>query len=70
MQAQRQLLEINLRTQRQNNAPLDFPNFVREGYDVTVVGDSFQVGGWVGMGGRAGGARTQGARKIPRFFLT
>lgn len=29
--AQKQLLEYNLRTQRQNNAPLDFPAFVREG---------------------------------------
>ena len=29
--AQKQLLEYNLRTQRQNNAPLDFPAFIREG---------------------------------------
>ncbi len=30
-----QILEYNLRTQRQNNAPPDFPAFVREGYDMT-----------------------------------
>lgn len=29
--AKKQLLEYNLRTQRQNNAPLDFPAFIREG---------------------------------------
>lgn len=33
--AQKQILEYNLRTQRQNNAPPDFPAFVREGYDMT-----------------------------------
>ncbi|PRW56838.1 Peptidyl-prolyl cis-trans isomerase FKBP20- chloroplastic [Chlorella sorokiniana] len=39
--AQKQLLEYNLRTQRQNNAPLDFPAFIREGYDMTVVADGY-----------------------------
>ena len=34
---QRQALQINRRTQRQNNAPPDFPLFVREGYDMTVL---------------------------------
>lgn len=29
--AQKQLLEYNLRTQRQNNAPVGFPSFIREG---------------------------------------
>lgn len=33
--AQKQILEYNLRTQRQNNRPPDFPAFVREGYDMT-----------------------------------
>ncbi|GAB4823423.1 hypothetical protein N2152v2_010469 [Parachlorella kessleri] len=42
-QAQKQVLQNNLRTQRQNNAPLDFPNFVREGYDMTIVADGYQV---------------------------
>ncbi len=43
-QAQKQILEYNLRTQRQNNAPLDFPNFVRNGYDMTIVAEGYQVG--------------------------
>ena len=34
---QRQALQINRRTQRQNNVPPDFPLFVREGYDMTVL---------------------------------
>lgn len=41
---QRQALQINRRTQRQNNAPPDFPLFVREGYDMTVLASSgYQV---------------------------
>ncbi|KAL4447299.1 hypothetical protein ABPG77_007332 [Micractinium sp. CCAP 211/92] len=40
--AQRQILEYNLRTQRQNNAPPDFPAFVREGYDMTILADGYQ----------------------------
>ncbi|EFN57971.1 hypothetical protein CHLNCDRAFT_12126, partial [Chlorella variabilis] len=39
---QKQILEYNLRTQRQNNRPPDFPAFVREGYDMTVLGDGYQ----------------------------
>lgn len=35
--SQRQLLEYNRRTQRQNNAPPDFPSFIREGYDMTIL---------------------------------
>lgn len=39
----RQVLEYNRRIQRQNNAPEDFPNFVREGYDMTLlVDDGYQ----------------------------
>lgn len=34
---ERQVLEYNKRTQRQNSAPPDFPLFVREGYDMTVL---------------------------------
>jgi FKBP-type peptidyl-prolyl cis-trans isomerase len=34
---ERQVLEYNKRTQRQNSAPPDFPNFVREGFDMTVL---------------------------------
>lgn len=40
--AQKQILEYNQRTQRQNNVPPDFPAFVREGYDMTVLGDGYQ----------------------------
>ncbi|WCJ22992.1 FKBP-like peptidyl-prolyl cis-trans isomerase family protein [Euphorbia peplus] len=34
---ERRLLEQNKRVQRENNAPDDFPNFVREGFEVKVV---------------------------------
>ena len=41
---QRQILEYNKRTQRQNNAPPEFPSFIREGYDMIVlVPDGYQV---------------------------
>ncbi|KAI8105942.1 hypothetical protein M9434_000521 [Picochlorum sp. BPE23] len=35
--SQRQLLEYNKRAQRQNSAPPDFPLFIREGYDMTML---------------------------------
>ncbi|KAI8021524.1 hypothetical protein LOK49_LG03G02634 [Camellia lanceoleosa] len=34
---EKRLLEQNKRVQRENNAPEDFPNFVREGFQVNVV---------------------------------
>ncbi|XP_021618033.1 peptidyl-prolyl cis-trans isomerase FKBP20-2, chloroplastic isoform X1 [Manihot esculenta] len=34
---ERRLLEQNKRIQKENNAPQDFPNFVREGFEVKVV---------------------------------
>ncbi|KAK2980265.1 hypothetical protein RJ640_016943, partial [Escallonia rubra] len=34
---EKRLLEQNKRVQRENNAPEDFPSFVREGFDVKVV---------------------------------
>ncbi|XP_057510499.1 peptidyl-prolyl cis-trans isomerase FKBP20-2, chloroplastic isoform X3 [Actinidia eriantha] len=34
---ERRLLEQNKRRQKENNAPGDFPNFVREGFEVKVV---------------------------------
>ncbi|KAL9691498.1 hypothetical protein QQ045_011922 [Rhodiola kirilowii] len=34
---ERRLLEQNKRIQRENNVPEDFPNFVREGFEVKVV---------------------------------
>ncbi|CAL1388806.1 unnamed protein product [Linum trigynum] len=34
---ERRLLEQNKRVQRENNAPEDFPSFVREGFEVKVV---------------------------------
>lgn len=41
---ERQVLEINRRTQRQNNAPPDFPSFIREGYDMTILtSEGYQV---------------------------
>jgi FKBP-type peptidyl-prolyl cis-trans isomerase len=41
---QRQVLEYNKRSQRQNGAPPDFPLFVREGFDMTILAsDGYQV---------------------------
>ncbi|KAF4402273.1 hypothetical protein G4B88_003194 [Cannabis sativa] len=34
---ERRLLEQNKRRQKENNAPEDFPNFIREGFEVKVV---------------------------------
>ncbi|KAL5571675.1 hypothetical protein UlMin_021272 [Ulmus minor] len=34
---ERRLLEQNKRRQRENNVPEDFPNFIREGFEVKVV---------------------------------
>jgi FKBP-type peptidyl-prolyl cis-trans isomerase len=34
---ERQALQINRRTQKQNNVPPDFPLFARDGYDMTVL---------------------------------
>ncbi|KAJ7950816.1 Peptidylprolyl isomerase [Quillaja saponaria] len=34
---EKRLLEQNRRRQKENNAPEDFPNFVREGFEVNVV---------------------------------
>ena len=51
-----QVLETNRRVQAQNNSPLDFPAFVRQGYDIKVLADGylvddkgliFKVGAWI-----------------------
>ncbi|KAI9077900.1 hypothetical protein K1719_040161 [Acacia pycnantha] len=39
----RRLLEQNKRVQKENNAPEDFPNFVREGFEVKVVASDSYV---------------------------
>jgi hypothetical protein len=36
------VLEYNLRIQRQNNAPSGFPGFVREKFDVKIIGDGYE----------------------------
>ena len=38
-----QVLETNRRVQAQNNSPLDFPAFVRQGYDIKVLADGYLV---------------------------
>jgi hypothetical protein len=45
-----QVLALNKRIQAQNRAPLDFPNFVRNGFDVKVLGDEYKAtsSGYVG----------------------
>lgn len=45
LRVQKQVLEYNLRTQRQNSVPPDFPAFVRQGYDMTILADGYTVGG-------------------------
>jgi hypothetical protein len=39
---QRQVLEYNLRIQRQNNAPAGFPSFIRDKFDIAIVADGYQ----------------------------
>lgn len=38
-----QALENNRRIQAQNNAPPDFPAFVRNGYDIKIMADDYVV---------------------------
>ena len=38
-----QVLETNRRVQAQNNAPEDFPAFVRQGYAIKVLADGYSV---------------------------
>ena len=38
-----QALENNRRIQAQNNAPPDFPAFVRQGYDIKIMADGYDV---------------------------
>jgi hypothetical protein len=58
-----QVLTLNKRIQKQNNAPLDFPSFVREGFDIKVLGEGYQVDdtGWVD---RTGGELATGLAKL------
>lgn len=35
------MLDINLRVQRQNGAPSDFPVFVRQGFDIKILADGY-----------------------------
>ncbi|KAG2443665.1 hypothetical protein HXX76_002014 [Chlamydomonas incerta] len=37
------VLNLNRRIQTQNRVPVDFPGFIREGFDVKVVGEGYQV---------------------------
>ena len=37
------MLETNRRVQAQNNAPPDFPAFVRQGFDIKVLADGYGV---------------------------
>ena len=37
-----QVLAINRRVQAQNNAPVGFPNFVRDGYEIVILADGYQ----------------------------
>ena len=37
-----QVLAINKRVQTQNNAPVGFPNFVRDGYEIIILADGYQ----------------------------
>lgn len=56
-QAQKKILDFNRRTQRQNGSPPDFPGFLRDGYDMTVLaGDGYQVAPREGAEGGRGAA--------------
>ncbi len=39
----RQVLNLNRRIQTQNRVPDGFPGFIREGFDVKVLGDGYQA---------------------------
>ena len=39
----KQALENNRRIQAQNNAPPDFPAFVRNGFDIKIMADGYDV---------------------------
>lgn len=41
--AERQLYQFNKRAQGQNRVPEDFPVFIREGYNIKVIADDYQV---------------------------
>lgn len=45
----RQIFTLNKRVQAQNRAPDDFPGFIREGFDITVVGEGYQLDGSNGL---------------------
>ena len=38
-----QSLENNRRIQQQNNVPSDFPTFVRQGYDIKIMADGYDI---------------------------
>lgn len=38
-----QIYTLNRRVQAQNRAPDDFPGFIREGFDITVIGEGYQI---------------------------
>jgi hypothetical protein len=38
-----QIFTLNQRVQAQNRAPDDFPGFIREGFDITVVGQGYML---------------------------
>ena len=40
---QAQVLEYNLRIQRQNNAPTGFPSFIRDKFDIAVIAEGYQL---------------------------
>lgn len=40
---QAQVLEYNLRIQRQNSAPAGFPSFIRDKFDIAVIAEGYQL---------------------------
>lgn len=41
--SEKQVLMLNKRIQAQNRCPIDFPTFVREGFNIKVIGQGYQV---------------------------
>jgi len=37
------VLGLNRRVQAQNRAPPEFPAFVRDGFDITIVGEGYET---------------------------
>jgi hypothetical protein len=58
-----QVLALNRRVQAQNRAPVEFPGFVRQGFDIVIIADGYAEtpNGCAARGWRHGRRREGGA---------